>query len=74
MTQRSTSIKHSVTINGHRTSVTLEKAFWDSLKDIAAARKTSANALIAELDEAQPENLSSAARVFVLEYYKKLSS
>jgi predicted DNA-binding ribbon-helix-helix protein len=69
---RASNKKHSVTINGHRTSVTLEAAFWDSLKDIARARATSPGALIAELDAAQPENLSSAIRVFVLEWYKKV--
>jgi len=63
--------KRSITVAGHRTSVTLETAFWESLKDIAAARQTSINALIAEVDTARPENLSSALRVFVLEYYKQ---
>lgn len=63
--------KHSVTIRGHRTSITLEPAFWESLKDIAAASATSLNALIAQIDESDPENLSSALRIFVLNYYKQ---
>ena len=63
-------IKRSVTVAGHRTSVTLESAFWDSLKDIAHTRGLSVNTLIAEVDQQQPENLSSALRVFVLDYYK----
>lgn len=60
-----------MTIKGHRTSITLETAFWESLKDIATARNKSINALIAEIDAAQPENLSSALRVYILGYYKK---
>lgn len=67
---RRLSQKHSVTVAGHRTSITLEVAFWESLKEIAIAQDKSVNALIAEIDVAQPENLSSALRVFILDYYK----
>lgn len=63
--------KRSVTVAGHRTSVTLEAAFWDSLRDIAAAQDKSISTLIAEVDAKQPGNLSSALRVFILGYYKK---
>jgi predicted DNA-binding ribbon-helix-helix protein len=63
-------IKRSVTVAGHRTSITLEGAFWDSLKEIADKRGQSINVLIAEIDQQQPENLSSALRVFILGYYK----
>jgi predicted DNA-binding ribbon-helix-helix protein len=64
--------KHSVAIAGHRTSLSLEAAFWDALKEIAAARGVSVNRLIEEIDRAraaepEPGNLSSAVRVFVLE-------
>lgn len=62
--------KRSVTVAGHRTSITLESAFWDSLKEIADARGQSVNTLIAEVDKQQPENLSSALRVFILAHYK----
>jgi predicted DNA-binding ribbon-helix-helix protein len=62
--------KHSITINGHRTSITLEAAFWDSLKEIAAAENKSLTALIVSIDGAQPENLSGALRVFILNHYK----
>ena len=62
--------KRSVTVEGHRTSVTLEEPFWDSLKEIAEAKGRSVNALIAEIDRQQPGNLSSALRVFVLAHYK----
>jgi predicted DNA-binding ribbon-helix-helix protein len=63
--------KHSVAIAGHRTSVTLEAAFWDVLSAIARQRATTVAGLIAEIDrarEADPAgpNLSSAIRVFVL--------
>ena len=63
--------KHSVSIAGHRTSVTLEAAFWDSLTVLAQQRKTTIAGLIAEIDDARAAdpaapNLSSAIRVFVL--------
>jgi predicted DNA-binding ribbon-helix-helix protein len=67
---RRLSLKHSVTVAGHRTSITLEMAFWDSLKEIAVERGQSINALIAEIDAQHPDNLSSALRVFILDYYK----
>ena len=71
MTSPTTLKKRSVNIAGHSTSVTLEHAFWDALKHIASARRTSVAALIADIDrarEADPgaPNLSSAIRVFVL--------
>ena len=63
--------KHSVSIAGHRTSVTLEAAFWDALTAIAQRRGTTIAGLIAEIDDARAAdaatpNLSSAIRVFVL--------
>ena len=58
--------KHSVVLAGHRTSVSIETPFWDALKDIAHARGISLTHLIAEIDEARHENLSSAIRVYVL--------
>ena len=60
-------VKRSVAIAGHRTSVSLEAPFWDALKDIAAARRASVQALVAEIDAGRGgANLSSAIRVFVL--------
>lgn len=59
--------KHSVTVAGHRTSISLEAAFWEALQLIARLRAVSVNRLIAEIDEARSSNLSSAIRVFVLE-------
>ncbi|MGR6430383.1 ribbon-helix-helix domain-containing protein [Rhizobium sp. PAMB 3182] len=65
--------KHSATLHGHRTSFTLEDAFWEELKAIAARRTMSLAALIAEVDDHRPEdaNLSSALRVHVLEWYRR---
>lgn len=59
--------KHSVTVAGHRTSLSLEAAFWRELRALAAARGQSLNALIAEIDAARSGNLSSAVRVWVLQ-------
>jgi predicted DNA-binding ribbon-helix-helix protein len=64
--------KHSVSIAGHRTSITLESAFWDALTAIAKQRATTVAGLIAEIDRTRATdlaapNLSSAIRVFVLQ-------
>jgi predicted DNA-binding ribbon-helix-helix protein len=58
--------KRSVTIAGHRTSVSLEEAFWGLLRGIAAARGQSISELVTEIDRERSGNLSSAIRVFVL--------
>jgi len=61
-------IKHSIVIAGHRTSVSLEDAFWRALKEIAARDGVSLAALVAQVDAGRGEaNLSSALRVFALE-------
>ncbi len=61
-------VKHSVVIAGHRTSVSLEDAFWRALKDMAAQEGLSLAALVAQVDAGRGEaNLSSALRVFALE-------
>ena len=60
--------KRSVIVAGHRTSVSLEDAFWRALKDIATQNNMSLAALVAQIDAARGEaNLSSALRVFALE-------
>ncbi len=65
--------KRSIAIAGHRTSLSLEAAFWDWLRRIAAERGVSVSALVAEIDRRATQageerrNLSSAVRVFVLE-------
>ena len=59
--------KRSVMIAGHRTSVSLEAAFWEALREVAAARGQSMPALIGAIDaDRGGQNLSSAIRVFVL--------
>ena len=63
--------KRSVRIAGHRTSVSLEDAFWEELADIALQRGQSVNALIAAIDRERGGNLSSAIRVFVLDALRR---
>jgi predicted DNA-binding ribbon-helix-helix protein len=64
--------KHSIVIAGHRTSVSLEGAFWEALKSAAAQEGCSLAALVARVDaERGKANLSSALRVFVLETVKR---
>jgi len=60
-------VKGSVTIAGHRTSLSLEPIFWAALRSEALAQRRPLNAVIAEIDEARTTNLSSAVRVWVLE-------
>jgi predicted DNA-binding ribbon-helix-helix protein len=61
-------VKRSVVIAGHRTSVSLEQAFWEASKQIAAEDGVSLAALVARVDAGRGKaNLSSALRVFVLE-------
>jgi predicted DNA-binding ribbon-helix-helix protein len=68
-------VKHSLVIAGHRTSVSLEHAFWSRLKMIAATRGRSVAALVAEIDAGrQKANLSSAIRVFVLQAFGDLET
>lgn len=60
-------VKRSITIAGHRTSISLEPEFWDALNAMADARAMSLAGLVAEIDEARGRtNLSSALRVSVL--------
>jgi predicted DNA-binding ribbon-helix-helix protein len=58
--------KRSVVLAGHRTSVSLENAFWDALKTIAGNRNATVNQLVTEIDKQRNGNLSSAIRVYVL--------
>jgi predicted DNA-binding ribbon-helix-helix protein len=65
-------VKRSLTLQGHRTSVSLEAAFWDEFRRLAASRGQSVNALAAEIDATRtpPGSLASAIRVWVLEALK----
>ncbi len=65
--------KRSVTIEGHRTSVSLEDAFWAELSAIAERRGLTLGGLVGEIDHARggSGNLSSALRVYVLDDLRK---
>ncbi len=69
-------IKHSLTLHGHRTSVSLEAPFWDAFREIAAARQVPLNQLAAEVDDARSgdEGLASAIRLFVLAHYRSATA
>ena len=74
-TMKSPVIKRSIVIAGHKTSVSIEDAFWIALKEIARVRRQSVAELIGAIDGARQTgnhtgNLSSAIRVFVLDYYR----
>lgn len=60
-------VKHSLTIAGHATSLTLEPIFWEALKAAAVAEGKPLAALVAEIDEARTTNLCSAIRVWLYE-------
>jgi predicted DNA-binding ribbon-helix-helix protein len=65
---KSSVVKRSIVIDGHKTSVSLEDAFWSDLKEIALAQRATLSELVAKIDEKrQQNNLSSAIRLFVLE-------
>ena len=69
---KSTVVKRAVTIADHKTSVSLEDAFWQSLKEIASERDMTRPELVAKIDsERQRGNLSSAIRLFVLDFYRQ---
>jgi predicted DNA-binding ribbon-helix-helix protein len=64
-------VKRSVVLAGHKTSVSLEDAFWEGLRDIATSRRITLSNLIGSIDtERQQGNLSSALRLFVLNHYQ----
>jgi len=65
-------VKRSLTLKGHRTSVSLEDEFWQAFRDIAKTKGIAINALAAEIDvDRNPEvGLASAIRVFVLNWYR----
>ncbi|SMO43097.1 ribbon-helix-helix domain-containing protein [Ruegeria faecimaris] len=65
-------IKRSLTLKGHRTSVSLEDEFWKSFRAIAADKDMAINALAAEIDfNRDPEvGLASAIRVYILNWYR----
>ena len=67
-------LKRSIVITGHKTSVSLEDAFWSALKTIAATRKIPLSDLVSTIaNERKHGNLSSAIRLFVLDHYRRLA-
>ena len=68
-------VKRSIVIAGHKTSVSLEDAFWRGLKEIAGDRDITLSDLVASIDtDRRHGNLSSAIRLFVLDYYRAHAS
>jgi predicted DNA-binding ribbon-helix-helix protein len=68
---KSSIVKHSVIVGEHKTSVSLEEPFWSAIREIAHAEGTAVSKLIADIDKTRGQNnLSSAIRVFVLNYVR----
>ena len=68
-------VKRSIVIAGHKTSISLEDAFWKALRQIAEARSVTLSALVSQIDnERRHDNLSCAIRLFVLDYVQKLGT
>ena len=68
-------VKRSIVLAGHRTSVSMEDAFWQALKDIAASRGMTLSDLVCSIDtKREYGNLSSAVRLFVLDHYRVRTS
>ncbi len=64
-------VKRSTVVGGHKTSVSLEEPFWDSMKEISRGRGKTLSELVSEIDSnRQQNNLSSAIRLFVLDHYR----
>lgn len=65
-------VKRSLTLKGHRTSVSLEDDFWNGFRDIAEAKSMPINALAAEIDAERglETGLATAIRLYVLRYYR----
>jgi predicted DNA-binding ribbon-helix-helix protein len=68
----STIVKHTIEVAGRKTSLSLEDAFWQALKDIAWGSRMTLRDLVAKIYSARTHgNLSSAVRLFVLNHYKE---
>ncbi|HEY0236913.1 MAG TPA: ribbon-helix-helix domain-containing protein [Afipia sp.] len=64
-------VKRSIVVAGHKTSVSLEEAFWNGMKEISAIRGVTLSELVGEIDGGRQQgNLSSAIRLFVLDYFR----
>jgi predicted DNA-binding ribbon-helix-helix protein len=68
-------VKRSFTLKGHRTSISVEAPFWEALRQIAAAENITLAALVAAIDaDRGAAGLSSAVRVWVLDYFRRRAS
>jgi predicted DNA-binding ribbon-helix-helix protein len=68
-------VERSIVIAGHKTSVSLEDAFWKGLKEIAGGRDMTLSELVATIDsECSHGNLAAAIRLFVLDHYRRINS
>jgi predicted DNA-binding ribbon-helix-helix protein len=69
---KSTIVKRSIVVGGHKTSISLEEAFWNCMREISAERSATLSKLVGEIDSSrqQGSNLSSAIRLFVLDHFK----
>jgi len=65
-------IKKSITIKKHRTSLSLEKEFWDALKKVAKEQKCSVETLVAKIDYNRKNSLASSIRVYLLKFHTKI--
>jgi predicted DNA-binding ribbon-helix-helix protein len=64
-------VKRSIVVAGHKTSVSLEEAFWNGMKEISGIRNVTLSELVGEIDNGRQQgNLSSAIRLFVLDHFK----
>ena len=63
-------IKKSITIKKHRTSLLLEKEFWDALEIIYNEKQSSIEGLVSKIDYARETSLASSTRVFILQYFR----
>ncbi len=68
-------VKRSIVVAGHKTSVSLEEAFWNGMKEISGQRSVTLSELVGEIDGARKQgNLSSAIRLFVLDHFRSRAS
>ena len=68
---KSSVVKRSIAIDGHKTSISLENAFWTDLKNIAHTQQTTLSELVTKIDQTREGNLSSAIRLFVLHHFQE---
>ena len=63
-------IKRSITINKHRTSLSLESEFWEAIEIVSKIKNCSIESLITQIDINRKTSLASSTRVFLLQFFK----